>query len=116
MTSGLVMEQLELFHGTNFDQGNGDWSKLSEVEQADRFMNEAAIAVMAICGDKGQESLGQGLSIAFLAVAQILPEEKETANDLASYLAFLLQGDSLDEGHTLDLLMQWQRRRKPPNH
>ena len=107
------MEQLELFQGTTFDQGGPSWHTIPEVEQADRFLNEAAIAVSGICGDKGQESLGQSLSWAFLAVAQVIREERETSDNLASYLAYLLKGDPFCENHTLDLLMEWQKRRKP---
>jgi len=107
------MEQLELFQGTMFDQKGARWETLPEVAQADRFLNEAAIAILAICGDSGDTALGQSLSFAFLAVAQVIREEREVSDNLASYLAMLLKGDSFDENHTLDLLMEWQARRKP---
>ena len=110
------MEQLALFQGTAFDQGGPSWHTLPEVEQADRFLNEAAIAVLGLCGDKGQEELGQSLSFAFLAVAQVIREEREMSDSLAAYLAYLLKGDPFCDNHALDLLMSWQKRRKPTTY
>lgn len=107
------MEQLELFQGTAFDQGGPSWETLAEIEQADRFLNEAAIAVLGICADRNQDQLGKSLSWAFLAVAQVIREERDMADNLAAYLAYLLKGDPFDESNTLELLISWQKRRKP---